>query len=122
MREIGLEQFLNRPGRVLRPEVAVDLLPEIGIETETSAGEKVIAFDAVVGIANGNLGGDQAYVADVVLGTGMVAASQVDIQWRIDFNARIAPVADRRSVTLGVGSRELAARIAGTRDQSGANV
>src|ERR1700749_3990639 len=109
MREIGLEQFFDRPGRVLRLEVAVDLLPEIGIETESATGEQVIAFNGVVGITDGNLGGDQAYVADVVLGTGMVATSQADIQWRIDFNARIAPVADRRSVTLGVGSRELAA-------------
>ena len=69
MREIGLEQFLNRPWRILRLEVAVDLLPELGIETETSTGEQVIAFGGFVGITDGNLGGDQAYVeADAVFG------------------------------------------------------
>jgi hypothetical protein len=57
-----------------------------------------------------------------MLGAGMVAAGQVDIQRRVDFDPRLAPVANFGGVALGIGRRELAAGIAGTGDQPGADL
>src|SRR3974390_111962 len=108
VRQIGLEQFLNRLRRVLRLEVAVDLLPDIGIGPESSAGEQVIALDRVIALADGHFGGDQADVAVVVGGEGVMAAGSLIFQWRVDRAAPVAPVADRSRVTLGVGGGELA--------------
>src|SRR5437660_5361534 len=94
MREIYFQQFLNRLRRVLRLEVVVDLLPDIGIGTEPSAGEQVIAFDGVVILADGHFGAYQADIADVVLRAGMMATGEMDIQRGIDGHPRLAPVGD----------------------------
>src|SRR3974377_2501958 len=96
VRQISLEQFLNRLRRVLRLEVAVDLPPDIGIGPESSAGEQVIALDRVIALADGHFGGDQADVADVVLGAGVMTARHVNVQWRVDLDAPVDTVADRR--------------------------
>ena len=45
MREIGLQQSLDRLRRVFRLEVVIDLLPDIGIRTKAAAGEQMIALD-----------------------------------------------------------------------------
>src|SRR6516225_1877391 len=100
VRQIGLEQFLNRLRRVLRLEVAVDLLSDIGIGPESAAGEQVIALDRVIALADWYFGRDQADVADVVLGAGVMAAGEVNVQRCVDLDAPIAPVADRRCMTL----------------------
>ena len=47
MREIGLEEPLDRPRRIFGLEVVIDLLPDIGIGTEAAAGEEMIALDRV---------------------------------------------------------------------------
>ena len=46
--EIGLQQSLHGLRRVLGLDVAIDLLPDIGIRTEAAAGEQMIALDRVV--------------------------------------------------------------------------
>ena len=52
----------------------------------------------------------------------MVAAGEVDVERRVDVDARLAPVADFGGMALGVGGREFAAGIAGAGDQAGADV
>ena len=47
MREIGLQQPLDRLRRVLRLEVVIDLLPDIGVRTKAAAGEQMIALDGI---------------------------------------------------------------------------
>ena len=98
----------------------VDLLPDIGIRTEPSAGEQVIAFDGVVILADGHFGAYQADIADVVLRAGMMATGEMDIQRGIDGHPRLAPVGDGGGMAFGIGGRELAAGIAGAGDQPGA--
>ena len=103
MREICFQQLLDRLRRVLRLEVVVDLLPDIGIGAEPSAGEQVVAFDGVVILADGHFGADQADIADVVLRAGMMAAGEMDVQRGVDRHPRLAPVADRGGMALGIG-------------------
>src|SRR5271163_522429 len=93
MRQIGLQQLLDGFWRILRLEVVIDLLSHFGIGTKTSAREQMIALDGVL-LANRYLGGDQADIADVMLGAGMVAAGHMDVERGIDLNPRLAPVAD----------------------------
>src|ERR1700704_3810598 len=113
MREIRLQQALDRLRRVFGLEVVVDLLPDIGVRAKTSAGEQVIALDGVVVLADRHFGGNQPDIADVVLRAGLMAAGDMNVEWRLDVDARLAPVADLGSMKLGIGCRELAAGIAG---------
>ena len=52
MREIGLQQPLDGLRRILRLEVVIDLLPDIGIRTKAAAGEQMIALDRIVILAD----------------------------------------------------------------------
>src|ERR1700681_1976560 len=122
MRQIRFQQLLDGLRRVLRPEVVVNLLPDIGIWTEPSAREQMIALDGVVLLAVRHFRADQAYVADVMLRAGMMAACKMDIQRGVDRHPRLAPVADLRGMALGIGRRKLAAGIAGAGDQPGADL
>src|SRR5579883_3654406 len=124
MGEIGLQQPLDGLWRLACLEVVIDLLPDLGLRAEAAAGEQMIALDHIIALAltRRYLGRDQADVADVVLGAGMVAAGEMDVEWRIDIDTALAPVADRGRVTLGVGGRELAALVAGAGDQAGADL
>ena len=56
-----------------------------------------------------------------MLRAGMMAAGEVDVERRVDLDARLAPVADLVGVTLGIGGREPAAGIAGAGDEPGAD-
>src|SRR5581483_7243905 len=122
MREIGLEQLFDGLRRLLRLEVAINLLSDFGVGTEAAARKQMVAFNSIIVVAERNLGGEEADIADVMLGAGVVAAGQMNIQWRVDLDPLIAPVADRGGVSLGVGSRKLAAGIARACDQSGPNL
>src|SRR6202012_1433274 len=122
MRQIGFQQLLDGLRRVLRLEVVVDLLPDIGVRAKAAAREQMIALDRVVLLADGYLGGDQTDIADVMLRTGMVAAGDMDVEWRVDFYPRLTPVADLGGVALGIGCREFAAGIAGAGNQPGTDL
>ena len=56
-----------------------------------------------------------------MLRAGVMAAGQMDVDRRVERDARFAPARDLLGMALGVGSRELAAGIAGTGDQAGAD-
>src|SRR3954453_12874950 len=101
VREIGLQELLNRLLRVFRLEVVIDLLPDIGVRTEAAPGEQMIALDRIDIFADIHLRGDQADIADVVLRAGMMAAGDVDVERRLDVDARLAPVADLGGMKLG---------------------
>src|SRR5258708_25603459 len=100
MCEIGFQEFFHGFWRVLRFEVVIDLLPDLGIRTESSTGEQMITFDGVVRLANRYFRGDQADITDVMLRAGMMAAGQMDVQRRVDLNPRLPPVTDFSSVPL----------------------
>src|SRR3977135_2775371 len=91
MREISLQQLLDRSRRVLGLEIMKDLLPDIGLRTEPAAGEQVIALDRIVALAGRHFRRDQADIADVVLRAGMVAAGQMDVERLIDIDPWLPP-------------------------------
>src|SRR3954452_10091118 len=121
MGDIGLEQSFDRLRRVLCLEVVVDLLPDVGVRTEPAAGEEMITLHRVL-LVDRHARPDQADVADVMLGTGMVAAGNVDVDRLVHLAARLAPVADLGSVALGVGGGKAATGIASAGDQAGADM
>ena len=52
LRDIGLQQPLDRTRRILRLDVVKHLLPDIGVRTKAAAGEEMKALDGVVAVAD----------------------------------------------------------------------
>ena len=69
------------------------------------AGEQMIALDRIDILADVHFRCDQADIADVMLRAGMMAARDVDIERRVDIDARLAPVADLGGMTLCIRRR-----------------
>ena len=121
MREIALQHALDGARRILGLDVAIDLAAERGVRPETAADIDVIALDRIGVLADLDLAGEQADIADVMLRAGMMAAGEMDIDRPVEIDARLAPLRDLLGVPLGIGGRELAADIAGAGDQPGAD-
>ena len=56
-----------------------------------------------------------------MLRAGMMTAGQMNVDRRVERDARFAPARDLLGMALGVGGGELAAGIAGAGDQAGAD-
>src|SRR5215210_792213 len=78
MSEVRLKQTLDALRRVFGLHVGVDQLGDGGVAAEAAADMDVIALDLIV-LADRDLGPDEADVADVMLGAGVRAAGQVDV-------------------------------------------
>ena len=57
-----------------------------------------------------------------MLRAGVMATRDVNIEWRLDVDTRLAPVADLGRVKFGVGGGKPAAGVAGAGDQPGADL
>src|SRR5260370_9694632 len=120
MRQICFQQLLDGLRRIFSLEIVLNLRPDVAIRTEPSTREQMISLDGVVLLSDRHFRSDQTDVADVMLRAGMMAAGQMDIERGADRHPRLAPVADRGGMALGIGRRKLAAGIAGAGDQTGA--
>src|ERR1039458_6064701 len=119
--QIGLEDALDRLRRVYRLDVAIELAAERGIRAEAAADQQVIALDRVAVLGLLDLASEQADLTDEMLRAGMMAAGQMDIDWRVERDARLAPARDLLGMPLGIGGGEFTAGIAGASDQPGAD-
>ena len=119
VREIGFEDSLDGLRRGFRDNVTKQFAPERGIRPEAAADENVIALNGVVILVLLHLAGEQSDFGYEMLRAGMMAAGEVDIDRRIERDARLAPERDILGMTLGIGRRELAADIAGAGNQPG---
>ena len=82
---------------------------------------QVVALDLIAIVVHRHLGADQADVADVMLRAGMVAAGEMDVDRRIEREARArCGRRCRRAWPLVSDGGELAAAIARAGDQAGA--
>src|SRR5262249_31742983 len=119
MRQISFQNALDDARCVFSDNVAVKLATERGVRAEAAADENVIALDRIVVFVRLNLAGEQTDLRYKMLRTGMVAAGQMNIDRRVERNARLAPGGDVLGVTFGVGGREFAARVSSARDETG---
>src|SRR5688572_11505771 len=87
--EIGLEHPLDGPWRVGRLHVTEELAAERRIRTEAAADMDMIALDRIGILADLDLAGDQPDVADVVLRAGMMASGEMDVDRRLQCDARL---------------------------------
>src|SRR6476620_8234722 len=122
MREVGFQQPLDGLRSILGLEIVINLLPDIGVRTKAAAGEPMITLDGLAILADIHLRGDQSDIADVMLRAGMMTAGDVDVEWRIHNDARLAPVADLGCMKFCVRRRKPASSIAGAGNQPGANL
>src|SRR5258708_6783926 len=121
MREITLEHALDGAWRIARLHVAVDLVAETGVRPEAAADMDVIALDRIGVLADIDLAGEQADIADVMLRAGMMAAGEMNIDRAVEFDACLAILGDLLGVALSIGGREAAADIAGAGHQPSAD-
>src|SRR5271169_5719776 len=113
MREIGFEDAFDGSRCGFRRNVAKQFAAERGIRPKTAADQNVIAFDRVVVFVLLHLAGEQADLRYEMLRAGVMTPGQVNIDGRVERDARFAPARDLLGVTLGVRSGEFAAGIAG---------
>src|SRR5262249_2827743 len=99
--------------------VAIEFAAERGVWAEAAANENVIPLDRIVVFVRLDLAGEQSDLRHKMLRAGMVAASQMNIDRRVERNARLAPGSDVVGMTFGVRGREFAARVSGARDEAG---
>ena len=102
-------------------DVAIKLAADRSVRTEAAADENVIALDRIVVLVRLHLAGQQPDFGYEVLRAGMMAAGQMNIDRRVERDARLAPARDGLGVALGVGRGELAAGVAGAGDKAGAD-
>src|SRR5579863_6447133 len=119
--QIGLEQTLDGGRYIGRLDFTMDLARQRGVGPEAAAHQNVVALDLLAVLGLLHFASQQPDVADIVLRAGMMAAGQVDVDRRVELDARLAPARDLLGMTLGVGGGELAADVAGAGDQAGAD-
>src|SRR5262249_8211488 len=120
MGNVGLQDAGDEPRAVLGLHVAVELAANAGIGAEAAADEHVEALDRVLaGRIDRHATCQETDVADVVLGAGVRAACQMDVDGSVEGNARLGPLSDRHRRALGIGEGELAAGRARAGDETG---
>ena len=121
MGEPGAEQLLQHRRQLVESDIAGILARHrlLGGRGGAAADIDVIALDAL--LAPRDLAGQQADVADIVLGARMMAAGEMDVDRQVDRDARLEIVGEPQRMALGVGGGELAAGIAGAGDQAAAD-
>ena len=106
---------------LFRDDIAIELAPERGVGPEAAADRDVIALDRVGVLVGLHLAGEKADLRDEMLRAGVMTAGQMDVDRRVERDARFAPARDFLGMALGVGGGEFAAGIAGTGDEAGAD-
>src|SRR5215471_7564711 len=119
MRQISFQNALDDARRVFGDNVAIEFAAERGVWAEAAADENVIPLDRIVVFVRLDLAGEQSDLRHKMLRAGMVAAGQMNIDRRVERNARLAPGSDVVGMTFGVRGREFAARVSGARDEAG---
>src|SRR5262249_21665989 len=100
--------------------VAIEFAAERGVWAEAAADENVIPLDRIVVFVRLDLAGEQSDLRHKMLRAGMVAAGQMNIDRRVERNARLAPDSDVVGMKFGVRGREFAAGVTGASDEAGA--
>ena len=119
---VGLQDTQHSLRAVLDFDVAGELPRDGGIWTKAAANVNVKTIDRVFAIWRYRyFAGDETNVANVVLGTGMVAAGQVNVDRAIERNARLNISRDGLGCAFGIGRREFAAWGPRASNQSGAD-
>ena len=87
MRQIGFQNVFDDARCVFGDNVAIEFAAERGVRTEAAADQNVIALDRIVVFVRLDLAGEQTDLRDKMLGAGMMAAGQMNIDRRIDEDA-----------------------------------
>ena len=97
-----------------------ELAAEEFVITEAAADEDVVAFFGFAGDFDG--GGEEADVADVMLGAGVGATGEMDVDGLIESEFFLEVIGEFAGVFLGVGGGEFAVGVTGTGDEPAAEV
>src|SRR6202453_362198 len=109
MREIGLEDAADGARHLLGNDITVELAAERRVRAKSAADIDVITLDRIGLLVRLQFAREQPDLGDVVRRAGVMAAGQMNIDRRVERNARVAPARDLLGVPLGVGGGNIAA-------------
>src|SRR5690606_27131881 len=109
----GVEEAGDGGVHLLGTEAAEECAADALLVVHAAADDQVVAFGAVL-----ELGADEADVAAVVLGAGVRAAGEVDVERAAGFGAFAEVFDEGDGVGLGVGGGVFAAAVAGAGDDA----
>src|SRR5215470_16406087 len=89
MCEVGAEQLFYRRRAILTLHVAPKLAPDRRVGAKTATHHHMEAFDRISLVIDGDPASDQSDIADIVLGAGIWAARQMDINCMLDLEPRL---------------------------------
>src|SRR5262245_32490299 len=121
MGKVGLKQLLNGNRAIIAPQLAQELAPDGRVGAVAAADDNMEAFDGITLIIDSDPAADEADITDVMLGTGIGAACQVNVDRMLDLESRLNVLHDTGGRILGIGGGELTAAIAGACDEPGAH-
>src|SRR5438874_1964454 len=94
VREISLEDALDGARHRFRDDIAIEFAPQRGVGSEAAADRDVIALDRV-GVRVGlHFAGKKADLRHEMLRAGVMTAGQMDVDRRVERDARFAPARD----------------------------
>src|SRR5512135_1601676 len=94
MRQIGLQDALDGARRLLRDDVAIEFAPKRGVGPKAAADRDVITLDRVGVLIGLHFAGKEADFRDEMLRAGVMTAGQVDVDRRVERDARFTPARD----------------------------
>ena len=117
---VTAQDFLECRLQLLDGNALEDLAAEGFVFGEAAADEDVVAFFGFAGDFDARA--EEADVADVVLGAGVGAASEVDVDGLIQGEFFLEVISKFAGVFLGIGSGEFTVGVAGAGDEAAADV
>src|SRR3984957_20529839 len=119
VREIGFENARDGARRLVGDDVAIKLAAERRVRAEAAADKDVITLERIVVFVDLDLAGEQPDLGHEMLRAGMMTAGQMNIDRRVEWNARFAPARNLFGMAFGVGGGKFAAGIASAGDEAG---
>src|ERR1700678_1349606 len=102
VRKVSFENLLDGARRLFSDDVAINFAPERRVRPKAAADQNVIALDRVRLFVRLDFAGQEPDLGNEMLGARVVAAGQVDVDRRVEFNAGFAPARNLLGMALGV--------------------
>lgn len=120
VRLVGFQHLFQCGLQLFDGNTLEDLASERFVIAEAATDKDVIAFLRFA--RDFDRGAEETDISDVMLGAGVRATSEVDVDWLVERDFFLQVISEFAGVFLGVGGGEFAVAVASAGDESAANV